>query len=136
MRDRLNQLVKFREFFRPYGAIVRAEHQTTVFDVANKYGLGPYMSFVVPVRPSWRDRIPALVHHDGTCRVQVVRSEDVFLLDVLSAFEARTSVPVLINTSLNIKGQPMARTPEDALSVFIASAVDHLVFNEEILVSK
>jgi carbamoyltransferase len=88
------------------------------------------------VRPEWRDRIPAVVHVDGTARVQTVgeRTNPV-LYRLLREFEALTGVPVLINTSFNIKGEPIVETPRDAVVCFLTTGIDNVILHDR-LVSK
>lgn len=122
--ERLND-VKGREQFRPIAPMVLASRAADIF------GRGPlpspYMLFVHDVRPDWRARIPAVVHVDGTARVQTVEpGSDPLLAGVLAAFEARTGLPVLVNTSLNTAGRPMVDDPRDALECFGSSPVDVL----------
>jgi carbamoyltransferase len=86
------------------------------------------MLFVHDVRPDWRDRIPAVVHVDGTARIQTVdRARDPLLARMLDEFEARTGLPVVVNTSLNTAGRPMVDDPRDALECFGSAPVDILV---------
>lgn len=122
--ERLND-VKGREQFRPIAPMVLASRAAEIF------GRGPlpspYMLFVHDVRPDWRARIPAVVHVDGTARVQTVDpGADPLLAGMLAAFEARTGLPVLVNTSLNTAGRPMVDDPRDALECFGSSPVDVL----------
>ena len=92
------------------------------------------MLIAKPVRPGWRDKIPAIVHVDGTARVQTVReATNPMLYRLLKEFEARTGVPVLINTSFNIKGEPIVETPQDAVNCFLTTGVDHLVMHDTIV---
>ena len=87
----------------------------------------PYMLFTHRVRPEWRARIPAVVHVDGTARVQTVDARDEALVArMLEAFEARTGLPVVVNTSLNTAGRPMVDDPRDALECFGSAPVDAL----------
>jgi carbamoyltransferase len=86
------------------------------------------------VRPEWRDRIPAIVHVDGTARVQTVRKEtNERLHRLLTEFEALTGVPVLINTSFNVKGEPIVETPRDAVECFLSTGIDQLVLHDTIV---
>jgi len=88
----------------------------------------PYMLFTHDVRPPWHDRIPAVVHVDGTARIQTVsRSAEPTVARMLEGFERRTGVPVVINTSLNIAGRPIVDSPRDALELFGSAPVDVLV---------
>ncbi|HXH84767.1 MAG TPA: carbamoyltransferase C-terminal domain-containing protein [Candidatus Tectomicrobia bacterium] len=120
---RLND-VKGREQFRPVAPMVRLERAAEIFDGPLP---SPYMLFTHRVRPAWRDRIPAVVHVDGTARVQTVDPLDEPLVArLLTAFELRTGLPVLVNTSLNTAGRPMVDDPRDALECFGSAPVDAL----------
>ncbi|HEY0717331.1 MAG TPA: carbamoyltransferase C-terminal domain-containing protein [Streptosporangiaceae bacterium] len=121
--DRLNA-VKGREEFRPVAPMVLAERAAEIFDGPLP---SPYMLFVHSVDPAWRDRLPAVVHVDGTARVQTVhRAEQPLLATMLDAFAARTGLPVVVNTSLNTAGRPMVDDPRDALECFGSAPVDVL----------
>jgi carbamoyltransferase len=86
------------------------------------------------VRPEWRDRIPTIVHVDGTARVQTVREQtNPMLYRLLKEFEALTGVPVLINTSFNIKGEPIVETPEDAVACFLNTGIDNLIRHDTVV---
>ena len=122
--ERLND-VKGREQFRPVAPMVLAERAQQIF------GRGPlpspYMLFVHDVDPQWRARIPAVVHVDGTARVQTVDAgEEPLVARMLAAFEELTGVPVVVNTSLNTAGRPMVDSPRDALECFGSAPVDLL----------
>jgi carbamoyltransferase len=122
--DRLNA-VKGREQFRPVAPMVRLDRAAEVFDGPLP---SPYMLFVHRVRPSWSDRIPAVVHVDGTARIQTVDpGAEPVLADLLSAFERRTGLPCVVNTSLNTAGRPMVDDPRDTLELFGSTPVDLLV---------
>jgi carbamoyltransferase len=122
--DRLNA-VKGREEFRPVAPMVLAERAAEIFDGPLP---SPYMLFVHQVAAEWRDRIPAVVHVDGTARVQTVdRAAQPLLADLLTAFAARTGLPVVVNTSLNTAGRPMVDDPRDALECFGSAPIDVLV---------
>jgi carbamoyltransferase len=83
------------------------------------------------VRPEWKDRIPAIVHVDGTARVQTVRREhNERLYRLLVAFEKLTGVPVLLNTSFNIRGEPIVETPADAMKCFLSTGIDYLAMHD------
>jgi carbamoyltransferase len=121
---RLND-VKGREQFRPVAPIVRLDRAGEVFDGPLP---SPYMLFVHRVRPEWVDRIPAVVHVDGTARAQTVDPEtEPEVAELLAAFERRTGLPCLVNTSLNTAGRPMVDDPRDALELFGSAPVDVLV---------
>ena len=94
------------------------------------------MLIAKPVRPEWRDRIPAIVHVDGTARVQTVTEDtNPILYRLLREFEALTGVPVLLNTSFNVKGEPIVETPRDAIACFLTTGIDHLILHDT-MVSK
>jgi len=117
--------IKGREQFRPVAPLVLLERAEEVFDGKVP---SPFMLFVHEARPAWRDRIPAVVHVDGTARVQTVdRRDQPLLARLLDEFERRTGLPVLVNTSLNTAGRPMVDTPHDALELFGSAPVDVLV---------
>ena len=131
MKDILNSRVKHRQAFRPFAPIVLAERMKDIFEGEED---SPFMLIAKPVRPEWRDKIPAIVHVDGTARVQTVREEtNPMLYRLLKEFEALTGVPVLINTSFNIKGEPIVETPQDAVNCFLTTGVDHLVIHDTIV---
>jgi len=122
--ERLND-IKGREQFRPVAPMVLAERAAEIFDGGPIPS--PYMLFTHRVRPEWRERIPAVVHVDGTARIQTVdRRQHPRMAAVLDEFEARTGVPVIVNTSFNTAGRPMVDSPRDALECFGSSPIDAL----------
>ncbi len=121
---RLND-VKGREQFRPVAPMVRAERAAEIFTRGPLPS--PLMLFVHDVEPAWRDRIPAVVHVDGTARVQTVdAADDPLTARMLAGFERRTGLPVVVNTSLNTAGRPMVDDPREALECFGSAPVDLL----------
>jgi carbamoyltransferase len=131
MKDILNSRVKHRQAFRPFAPLVLAERMTEIFEGEED---SPFMLIAKPVRPEWRDKIPAIVHVDGSARVQSVReATNPRLYRLLKEFEALTGVPVLINTSFNVKGEPIIETPEDAVNCFLATGVDNLILHDTIV---
>jgi carbamoyltransferase len=120
---RLND-VKGREQFRPVAPMVLEDRAPDIFEGQHP---SPYMLFTHRVAPAWRDRIPAVVHVDGTARVQTVdRAAEPLLGRLLDRFEERTGLPVLVNTSLNTAGRPMVDDPRDALECFGSAPIDAL----------
>jgi carbamoyltransferase len=116
MRDWINARVKQREWFRPLAPVVLEERAADWFDLP---GSSPFMQFAAPVRPHMAARVPAITHVDGTARLQTVGADDDPLLRrLLQGFEARTGVPVLLNTSFNGKDEPIVETPQEALASF------------------
>jgi carbamoyltransferase len=123
--ERLNATVKFREPFRPFAPMVLAERASEFFTLGQH---APYMSMASGVTDKTRERVPAVVHANGTSRLQTVTgSQNPFMHAVLTAFGRRTGVPVLINTSLNVKGRPICGTPEMALDCLANSGLDALL---------
>lgn len=123
--ERLNATVKFRELFRPFAPVVLASSAADYFTLPQP---APYMSIASGVTELARDTIPAVVHANGTARVQTLSGEhNPFLAAVLAEFAELTGVPVLINTSLNVKGKPICGTPEMALDCLVGSGLDALM---------
>ncbi|MBV9448242.1 MAG: carbamoyltransferase [Streptosporangiaceae bacterium] len=123
--ERLNATVKYREPFRPFAPVVLAGVAGVYFTLGQP---SPFMSIASPVTELARHVIPAVVHVNGTARVQTVTPEqNPLLAEVLSAFAAITGHPVLINTSLNIKGKPICGSPEAALDCLVKSGLDALL---------
>jgi carbamoyltransferase len=119
MQDRLNAQVKFREEFRPFAPAVLSAEASASFEVERDH---PHMTEVHRVRV---DGLPAVTHVDGTARLQTV-SEDGPMHPVLAAFHQQTGCPILVNTSFNVRGEPIVCTPEDALHTFLSSGLDVL----------
>lgn len=131
MKDRINARVKFREEYRPLAPAILHEHGAQYFD---PYELSPYMERALPFREEVRARVPAVVHVDGTGRLQSVeRSRSPLFHRLISAFHARTGVPLLVNTSLNVMGKPIVHSAADALTVFVSTGLDHLVLGPHVL---
>jgi len=124
MKDYLNAHVKFREPFRPYAASVLSERAGEYFDLEVD---DPYMLVVAQVRPEHLQLVPSIVHADGSCRIQSVRPDHQGRFRALiEAFYELTGLPLVLNTSFNIRGEPIVETPSDALECFLASNFDVL----------
>jgi carbamoyltransferase len=131
MRDHINLNIKQRESFRPLAPVVPVEHVATYFEGVEE---SPYMLLVARVADRFRSRLAAVTHVDGTARVQTVRAEDnPFLHRVLELVGEATGVPVLVNTSLNLRGQPIVETPNDAIDLFVRCPLDALVLGDRIV---
>jgi len=142
MQSRLNQKIKFREGFRPFAPSILSERAAEYFDIR---GESPYMTFVVPVAGSRRlqgrsnsvglqrvaearSQIPAVTHLDYSARVQTVaREQNPVFHGLISAFAERTGCPLVVNTSFNVRGEPIVATPADAFACFARTAIDALV---------
>ena len=127
MKDKINRSVKYRESFRPFAPSIVAEAVDAYFELPPG-GDSRYMDKVFAVRPSKRHVIPAVVHKDGTGRVQIVRREDNELFyRLIQKFGEETGVPVLLNTSFNLNGEPIVESPDDALRTYLTSGIDVVV---------
>ena len=127
MKDILNKRVKHREWFRPFAPIVLQERCSEWFDIRVN---SPYMLYSCPVKQPWL--IPAVTHVDGTARVQTLNKEtNEKLYNLIKKFEGLTGVPVVLNTSLNVNGQPIVETPEEALELFNSSDIDAIVIDNK-----
>lgn len=131
MKHRINENVKFRQEFRPFAPIVLEERAAEIFE---DYRESPFMLMAMMVRPEWRGKIPAIVHVDGSARVQTVRKEDnERMYNLLKEFDALTGVPVLLNTSFNVKGEPIVEKPNDAIGCFLSTGIEYLALNDRLI---
>ena len=129
MRERLNRDIKYREEFRPFAPAVPAELAERYFELPpGGVRLARFMSGVFPVRPEWRERLAAVTHVDGTARVQTVdRDASPRFHALLEAYGRRTGIPVLLNTSFNLAGEPIVSRAVEGYSTFRRSGIDLLV---------
>jgi len=134
-KDVVNTKIKFREPFRPFAPAVLAEECPRYFDLPDpdRQMTARFMLLVVPVLESQQDKIPA-VNHMGTARIQTVQREyNPLYYDLIRGFGEATGVPVLLNTSFNVRGEPIVNTPTDALNTFANSGIDTLVMGNYIV---
>ena len=129
MRDRLNREIKYREPFRPFAPVVPVEAAERYFDIPpGGTRLARFMSGVFPVRPEWKPQLQAITHVDGTARVQVLEPGMAPRLHaLLEAYGRRTGIPVLLNTSFNLAGEPIVNRAVEGYSTFLRSKIDILV---------
>ena len=129
MRDRLNREIKFREQFRPFAPVVPVESAARYFDIPpGGIRLARFMSGVFPVRPEWKSRLQSITHVDGTARVQVLEPAMAPRLHaLLEAYGRRTGIPVLLNTSFNLAGEPIVNRAVEGYSTFLRCKIDVLV---------
>ena len=128
---RINRDIKFREDFRPFAPAVLPDAAERFFQDAWD---SPHMILIDRIRPEWKERLPGVVHVDGTCRVQTVDAAwNPKFAELLRAFGSRTGVPMLLNTSLNRRGMPIVETPTEALDFFATCALDALVMGDYIV---
>lgn len=125
MKDRINAEVKHREAFRPFAPSATTEARNDFFDIGVE---DPFMLKVCNVLPAQRARLPAITHVDGTARLQTVRRDTSPLYhELISQFAALSGVPVVLNTSFNIMGEPIVESPVNALRCFYSTGLDDLV---------
>jgi carbamoyltransferase len=133
MKDIVNSKIKFREPYRPFAPSVLTERAECYFDLpqASQHYPARYMQYVVPTREAQREALPAVTHVDGTARMQTVFLEqNPRYWALIERFGQATGVPVLLNTSFNLKGEPVVNTPADAASTFFRSEMDCLVLGD------
>jgi carbamoyltransferase len=126
LKNYLNSHIKFRENFRPYGCTCIWEKAHEIFNVPAGFE-NPFMSFAVPVNEKWKQKLQHVTHVDGTSRMQTLHeSQEPLFYKLLLEVEKLTGLPLVLNTSLNIMGEPILETIEDAERFFKDSAVDGL----------
>jgi carbamoyltransferase len=138
MKDIVNAKIKFREPYRPFAPSVLAQYAEKYFELpdAARHSPARYMLYVVPVREGQRSTLPAITHVDGTGRLQTVfHEQSPRYYNLIERFGQATGVPVVLNTSFNLKGQPIVNTPGEAFDTFSKSEMDVLVM-ENFLVKK
>ncbi|MBK8811513.1 MAG: carbamoyltransferase [Acidobacteria bacterium] len=129
MKDILNARIKHRESFRPFAPSVLQERQNDIFEQDHP---SPFMLHVYKIRPEWRDRLSAVNHLDDTGRLQTVaRDENPLYYDLISAFEKRTGIPIILNTSFN-ENEPIVAKPSEAIECFLRTKMDVLVIGSYI----
>src|SRR3977135_4557144 len=129
MPDRLNRKIKYREQFRPFAPVVPIEAARRYFDLPpGGARLARFMSGVFPVRPEWRARLEAITHVDGTARLQALERDMAPRLHaLLEAYGRRSGMPVLLNTSFNVAGEPIVNRAIEGYSTFRRCGIDVLV---------
>jgi len=115
MKDRLNENVKLRESFRPYGASVLFEEADKWFEFGKSTRESPFMLRILKVKKERRPIIPAVVHVDGTSRIQTVSKDNGLYYQLMKKFFKKTGVPVVLNTSFNLAGEPLVESPYDSI---------------------
>ncbi|MFM6924214.1 MAG: carbamoyltransferase [Ferruginibacter sp.] len=129
----INTTIKFREDFRPFAPSVLFEDKDLYFEPGLE---SPYMILIDRIRPEWRNKMPGIVHVDGTCRVQTVKDKSEPFYKLLSAWKMKSGISVLLNTSFNKKGMPIVETPAEAIDFFLHCNLDILVINKYIITKK
>lgn len=133
MRNRINAMVKMREAFRPFAPAVTLREASRWFDIAKGTEL-PYMITTVSVREEYRHELPAITHVDGSARLQTVSTQDNRTFHtLLEAVGRATGREMVLNTSYNVKGQPIVNTPEQALETFVNCGIDYLFLGDSLV---
>jgi len=128
MQARVNESIKLRESFRPFAPAILEERANELFGMSTP---SPFMTITHPVESSWRSSLEAVVHVDGTSRVQTVANGP--FRAVIEEFESLTGVPAVLNTSFNVRGEPIVESPRDAVATFAGSGLDALVMGDLLL---
>ena len=132
IKDTLNMRVKFRESFRPFAPAVLQGDASTYFDMPEPHS--PYMLLVCPVREPYRSIFPGVTHVDGTARVQTVnRDTSPTFARLIESFRDATGIPIVLNTSFNLKGEPIVETPSDAVRCFVSTEIDWMVLGRYVI---
>ena len=135
MKNRINASVKYRESFRPFAASVLPGMASTYFDLFGNKNI-PYMERVVNVKPQYADYIPAITHHDGSCRIQTV---DEYIhpkyFRLIQEFYKLSKLGIVLNTSFNLQGEPIVCSPQDAIRTFFTSGLE-VLFLENYMITK
>jgi len=134
MKDRVNLKVKHRQWFRPFAPSILSDHVSNWFESPQD---SPYMQFVIPFKEEVKSKVPAVVHFDGSARLQTVhRNDNKWYYDFIKKWYDLTGVPIVLNTSFNDR-EPICETPDHALACFLGTDLDYLYFPEfSILVEK
>tara|TARA_B100000029_G_scaffold308804_1_gene301434 strand:+ start:1817 stop:3541 length:1725 start_codon:yes stop_codon:yes gene_type:complete len=128
MKDFINERVKFREYFRPFAGAILFEHLADYCDISQ---LSPHMLIACKIHEERQKEVSAVVHVDGTCRIQTVdESDNLRFRKLIEAFYRLTGVPVILNTSFNVKGQPIVNTPQQAIDTFKKTNLDCLALGD------
>jgi len=134
MKNRINQIVKKREGFRPFAPIVKDEAKNLYFEWDKEV---PYMNQIVSVRKEFRTKLPAITHIDGTARIQTLRKDQCErVYKLLDSLEKKNDFPIVLNTSFNIKDQTMIMNPETAIKTFLDIGLDILVLQNYLIKKK
>ena len=134
MKDLINSRVKFREEFRPFAPAVIEECCSQIFDLKSS---SPFMTVAANVKEEWRNKLKAVTHVDGTARVQTVNpDQNPLFYKLIFEFRNIAGVPVVLNTSFNLMGEPIVETPMNAISTFSASGLDSLIIGEYLVTKK
>src|SRR5205085_4553415 len=136
-KEILNSRVKFRESFRPFAPVVLLEEAANWFELDGTDAASPFMLRVAPFKKDKIDQVPAVAHVDGTGRFQsVTKQANGRFYDLIKKFYEKTGVPIILNTSFNVMGEPIVETPEEALSCLLFTGMDYCVLEDKLVTKK
>lgn len=127
LKDKLNSKIKFREWFRPFAAVVRKQDVSKYFQDIEE---STYMSFCPKIKQEFKLKLPSIVHIDDTCRVQTVTEENMFFYELLTVMDNLGLEPILLNTSFNIKGKPLINDVDDIFKIYNELPIDGVIFDD------
>lgn len=135
MQDIINAKVKHREMFRPFAPVILREHIKEYFLTDKNISISAdYMLMVYPFKKSVQKLVPAVVHVDGSGRLQTIdKNSNPKYYELINAYYKKTGIPLILNTSFNVKGEPIVCTPEDAIKCFLNTEIDYLVLNNYLI---
>jgi len=137
MKDIINSKIKFREPFRPFAPVVIEEKADRYFELKKINYLSPFMLCITSVKSKAAKKIPAVTHVDNTARPQIIKKKNNPLYySLIKSFGQKTGIPVLLNTSFNLKGEPIVNSPKDALKTFFKSGIDALFIGSYLVTKK
>ncbi len=138
MKDRVNEKIKFRESFRPFAPSIISEYASEFFNyLPSGSNLYPYMLATANVKPNRAGDIPAVVHDDGTSRMQIVhKDKNPIFWELINKYREMSGIPVVLNTSFNINNEPIVCSPKDAVYNFMESGLDYLIIGNYLLKKK
>ena len=135
MKEVLNAKVKHRELFRPFAPVITQEDVHKYFEMDTDEE--PYMLFVYPFKKEVQHLVPSVVHVDGSGRLQTItKTQNARYYGVIKAFEKHSKIPILVNTSFNIRGEPIVCTPHDAYRCMMGTGIDYLIMEDFIITRK
>ena len=136
-KETINAMIKMREGYRPFAPSILEERVRDFFEVPGDYADFPFMSFVLNVKPEWREQLPAITHIDGSARLQTVsRASNPRYWELIDAFGRKTGIPILLNTSFNNNAEPIVDSIDDAVVCYLTSGLDYLVVGDYLACKK
>lgn len=137
IRDKINKEIKDREWFRPLAPAILDYKAQQYFDICGDINQAKWMQMVADVKEEYREALPGITHIDGSARVQVVSKKDnKKFFSLIENFFKITNLPIILNTSFNIKGEPIVETPQEAINAFMKSKIDVLILDTFVIVNK